>query len=72
MTILLLLLRARKADEAARVFRDDLERNPDNGRSLFGLWQAQRANKDPGAAATETQFRTAWKRADVSLRLGDF
>jgi tetratricopeptide (TPR) repeat protein len=66
------LLRANRTDEAAQVFRDDLERNPGNGRSLFGLWQAQRAKKDPAAAATEAQFRAAWKHADGPLRLADF
>jgi tetratricopeptide (TPR) repeat protein len=66
------LLRARRTDEAVRVFRDDLERNPGNGRSLFGLWQAQLAKKDPGAATTEKQFRAAWKYADASLKMSDF
>jgi hypothetical protein len=66
------LLRVRRTGEAAQVFREDLERNPGNGRSLFGLWQAQLSNKDPGAAATEKQYRAAWKHADVSLRLADF
>ena len=66
------LLRVNRADEAAQVFRDDLERNPGNGRSLFGLWQAQLSKKDPAAAATEKQYRAAWKHADVSLRLADF
>ena len=32
--------RAARVDEAAQVFREDLTRNPRNGRSLFGLWQA--------------------------------
>ena len=66
------LLRVHRADEAAQVFRDDLERNPGNGRSLFGLWQAQLSKKDPAAAATEKQYRAAWKHADVSLRIIDF
>jgi len=54
------------------VFRDDLTRNPNNGRSLYGLWQAQLQKKDRAATATEKLFRTAWKHADVSLRLEDF
>jgi tetratricopeptide (TPR) repeat protein len=66
------LLRAKRVDEAAQVFRDDLSRNPRNGRSLFGLWQAQLAKKDPAAAATEKQFRASWKHADVMLRISDF
>jgi len=66
------LLRARRTDEAAQVFRDDLARNPRNGRSLYGLWQTQLTTKDREAAATERQFLEAWKYADVSLRLRDF
>ena len=66
------LLRARRTDEAAQVFRDDLARNPRNGRSLYGLWQTQLTTKDREAAATERQFLEAWKHADVSLRLLDF
>ena len=66
------LLRARRVDEAAQVFRDDLALNPGNGRSLYGLWQAQMMKKDPAAAATEKRFNAAWKYADVSLRMADF
>jgi tetratricopeptide (TPR) repeat protein len=66
------LLRAKQFDRAAQAFRDDLTRNPNNGRSLYGLWQAQLAKKDRAAAATEKLFHDAWKRADVSLRLEDF
>ena len=54
------------------MFREDLMRNPNNGRSLYGLWQAQLAKKDRAASATEKLFHEAWKRADVSLRIEDF
>ena len=66
------LLRATRATEAAQVFREDLARNPNNGRSLFGLWQAQRAAGDPAAAATQKQFKAAWSHADTRLQLADF
>ena len=66
------LLRAARVDEAAQVFRDDLARNPGNGRSLYGLWQAQLAAKDPAAAATGKRFKAAWSHADVTLRIADF
>jgi tetratricopeptide (TPR) repeat protein len=66
------LLRAGQADEAARVFRDDLARNPNNGRSLFGLWQAQLAKKDRTTRAAEKAFRQSWKQSDVTLRIADF
>ena len=65
------LLRVRQHGEAERVFRDDLARNPDNPRSLFGVWQALAARRQPVAAA-ERQFREAWKNADVPLTLADF
>jgi tetratricopeptide (TPR) repeat protein len=66
------LLRADRLEEAERVFRDDLTRNPRNGRSLFGVWQALVRVKKESAAAAEKQFREAWKSADVQLRLEDF
>ena len=66
------LLRARRPTEAAHVFREDLARNPNNGRSLFGLWQAQLATRDPAAAATQKQFKAAWSHADTRLRMADF
>jgi len=67
-----LLLNGRAAD-AERVFRADLDRNPRNGRSLFGLWKALEAQKKTEAARiVEAQFHSAWTRADVQLRLGDF
>jgi tetratricopeptide (TPR) repeat protein len=65
------LVRASRFAEAEQVFRDDLARNPKNGRSLFGLTRALRAQKKD-ASAVERQFRAAWKHADVSLRLEDF
>jgi tetratricopeptide (TPR) repeat protein len=70
------LLRAKQFDRAKQVFREDLTRNPNNGRSLFGLWQTLLATRKPSekaaVAAAEKQFREAWKHADVSLRLEDF
>jgi hypothetical protein len=66
------LLRAQRLEEAERVFRDDLTRNPRNGRSLFGVWQTLLRMKKESAAAAEKQFRKAWKSADVPLRLADF
>jgi len=59
--------------EAEAVFRADLQKNPRNGRSLFGLWQTLLAQKKPTEAAmVQRQFDAAWKSADVSLRLEDF
>jgi tetratricopeptide (TPR) repeat protein len=62
------LLDAGRADEAEAVFWEDLRKNPENGWSLFGLWQAQKAQgKKDEAAHTEARFHKAWKNADVQL-----
>jgi tetratricopeptide (TPR) repeat protein len=69
------LLRAKRYKEAEQAFRDDLTRNPKNGRSIYGLWrtlQATRIAPDKQAVdAAEKQFRDAWKHADVMLSLDE-
>ena len=58
--------------EAERVFREDLARNPRNGRSLFGLLEALRAQgRDADAFFIQQQFEAAWKNADTKLRVED-
>jgi tetratricopeptide (TPR) repeat protein len=62
------------ADPAAaeQVFRADLERNPRNPRSLWGLQQALKAQKrDYDASFVERQFRASWKGSDKPLRIED-
>jgi tetratricopeptide (TPR) repeat protein len=47
---------------AEKVFRDDLEKNPRNPRSLFGLHEALKAqDRSYDAGFVEKQFRTSWK-----------
>ncbi len=59
-------LRAGKPAQAEAVFREDLKRNPGNGRSLFGLAEALKAQQKPAEAArAESEFKRAWARADV-------
>ena len=66
------LLRDGEALEAEQVFREDLARNPRNGRSLFGLWEALKAQKKTADAVwVERQFAAAWKDADTKLRIED-
>ena len=66
------LLRDGRAAEAEKVFRDDLAKHPRNPRSLYGLTQSLEAQKkNADAAWTRAQFETAWKDADVKLRLED-
>ena len=65
-------LRAGRFAEAESVFREDLKRNPGNGRSLFGLSQAlQGQQKSPEAAKVRAQFEEAWKAADVKADVTD-
>jgi tetratricopeptide (TPR) repeat protein len=67
------LLREGQAAEAEAVFREDLSRNPRNGRSLFGLAEALKVEQRlTDASWVERQFTAAWKDADVKLRLEDF
>jgi tetratricopeptide (TPR) repeat protein len=62
------LMKAGRAAEAERVYREDLRHNPDNGWSLFGLSQALAAqHKDAAAREAEARFRSAWQHADVTL-----
>lgn len=66
------LLRDGQAAEAEKVFRDDLARNPRNGRSLFGLWQSLKAQyKIADADWARREFEAAWKDADTQLSVGD-
>ncbi|HEV8700646.1 MAG TPA: hypothetical protein VGV60_05170 [Candidatus Polarisedimenticolia bacterium] len=66
------LLRAGKPQEAEKVFREDLAKNPRNGRSLFGLWKSLAAQKKRQEAKTARRdFEAAWKNADVELELSD-
>lgn len=62
------LLATGDAVGAEQVFRADLEVNPRNGRSLFGLREALKAQKrDYEAGLVNRQFEEAWKSADVQL-----
>jgi tetratricopeptide (TPR) repeat protein len=62
------LLEAKRPADAERVYRDDLQRNPGNGWSLFGLAQSLKAQgKTAEAAQVEEHFRAAWSGADVTL-----
>jgi hypothetical protein len=62
------LLVAGRPAEAERVYREDLQRHPDNGWALFGLAAALRAgNHRSAAAVSQREFSRVWKRADVRL-----
>src|SRR6266853_1007634 len=61
------LLEAKQFPEAEKVFRADLEKNPRDGRALFGLRDCLKAqDRQYEADQIDQQFRAAWKFADVS------
>ena len=67
-----MLLQAGDANGAEQVFREDLQRNPRNPRSLFGLSEALTLqHRDYDASWVRRQFETAWKGADVKLKVED-
>jgi tetratricopeptide (TPR) repeat protein len=62
------LLEAGRAQEAQRVFEDDLKKYPENGWSLYGLQQSLLAqNKKAEAAAAKLRLDQAWASADITL-----
>jgi len=57
---------------AEKVFREDLDRNPRNPRSLFGLQQALKSEgRTYDADFVEKQFRTSWKDMGTQLKVED-
>jgi len=59
--------------QAEHIFRDDLQRNPRNPRSLFGLLQVLRsAGRSDDARFVQTQLETAWKSDLQQLDLKNF
>ena len=66
------LLRDNQATAAEAIFRRDLELNPNNGRSLYGLWQSLlMQHHDIDAAFVKTQFDAAWSHATIKLQVSD-
>ncbi|GAB1545368.1 hypothetical protein NUACC21_80440 [Scytonema sp. NUACC21] len=62
------LLEANRVTEAETVYREDLERYPENGWSLLGLAQSLTAQgKTKEAQSVQKRFEQAWKYADVKL-----
>lgn len=63
-----ILLDSNRAEEAEEVYRQDLLEFPNNGWSLFGLYQSLRAqDKMEEAQKVKAQFDEAWKHADIEL-----
>jgi tetratricopeptide (TPR) repeat protein len=60
------LLRAGQYAHAEKVFNEDLKRNPNNPRSLFGLSEARRKQKKSAAKATG-EFKKYWHGGAVRI-----
>jgi tetratricopeptide (TPR) repeat protein len=68
-----ILLEADRPDEAEVIFWQDLKRYPENGYSLYGLWQSLEAqDRAEEAAEIEARFRRAWAESDVRLKSSRF
>lgn len=66
------LLMSGDSKGAEQVFREDLDRNPRNPRSLFGLHQALKAqDRNSDAWFVEKEFRNSWKGGEGTLKLED-
>jgi Flp pilus assembly protein TadD len=67
------LLAAGRAAEAEQSFRQDLERFPSNGWSLFGLAQSLRTQgKSADAERAMADFRRAWAEADFEIEASPY
>jgi tetratricopeptide (TPR) repeat protein len=65
-------LRNGKYAEAEAAFRESLQMYPNNGRALFGLSEALKAqNKNDEASKAKAEFDVAWKNADKSMTVTD-
>ena len=57
---------------AEKVFREDLDRNPRNPRSLYGLREAlKKQGRDYDAGFVEKQFKASWKGGATGLKMED-
>ena len=66
------LLMSGDSKAAEQVFREDLEKNPRNPRSLFGLHQSLKAqDRNYDAGFIEKQFHNSWKGGTVLLKVED-
>ena len=66
------LLLGKRYGEAEEVFRADLQRNPRNGRSLFGLLESlTRQGRGADASWVRMQFEVAWRNAESTLHIED-
>jgi len=64
------LLMSGRAEEAERVFRDDLVKHPRNARSLFGLHESLiKQGRQEDAVCVKRAYQDAWKDADSPMAI---
>jgi tetratricopeptide (TPR) repeat protein len=64
------LLRDGQFSEAEKSFREEINRNPRNGRALFGLAEAlSKQGKTTSADLVSREFKQAWAGSDTTLTL---
>ena len=62
------LLKARKYQDAEKIYREDLSINPKNGWSLTGLLESlQRQNKTKEARVVQVQLKDAFAKNDIPV-----
>lgn len=61
------LVDAGRMNEAEAVYRADLKYWPENGWSLYGLWQCLNAKHDPQAELVKRRFDKVWEGSDTPL-----
>jgi tetratricopeptide (TPR) repeat protein len=66
------LFRDRQMKEAEKVFRKDLLINPNNPRSLYGLWKVLESVHNANAGVIGGEFKRAWKGRTSELTFPNF
>jgi tetratricopeptide (TPR) repeat protein len=67
------LMRAGQVEEAERIYREDLQRFPENGWSLYGLQASLEAQgRTEAAKEAARRFEKSWHAADVELAASRF
>jgi tetratricopeptide (TPR) repeat protein len=62
------LLQENRADDAERVYREDLARLPENGWALFGLARSLHLQGKPqDAMEVDARFRQVWSDSDIQI-----
>ncbi|PYS98533.1 MAG: hypothetical protein DMF63_15520 [Acidobacteria bacterium] len=66
------LLRDGQYAEAEKTYREAIQRNPRNGRALFGLAEAlDKQGKSTSAELVRREFTAAWANADTTLTVAE-